>query len=98
MTIMDELSKNIPEWVWLTEVSYSNYVIQIKGKGLSNTLIADYMTNLKNSPNISEISLISTSQRTVRNDQYVDFAMSARYKAPEISETVPAKPQTGGQR
>jgi type IV pilus assembly protein PilN len=98
VTIMDELSKNIPEWVWLTEVSYRNQAIQIKGRGLSNTLVADYMTNLKNSPNIAEISLISTNQRTVRNDQYVEFAMSARYKVPEISETIPEKPLTGGQK
>jgi len=98
VTIMDVLSKSIPEWVWLTEVSYRNQAIQIRGKGLSNTLIADYMTNLKNNPNIAEISLISTNQRTVRNDQYVEFAMSARYKLPEISEPIPEKPQTGGQK
>jgi len=98
VTIMDVLSKTLPEWVWLTEVSYRNQSIQIKGKGLSNTLIADYMTNLKNDPNIAEISLINTNQRTVRNDQYVEFAMSARYKSPEIPAAIPEKPQTGGQQ
>jgi len=82
VTILDELSKQIPDWVWLTEVSYSGQTVRIKGKAFSNNLIADYIYNLEESPYFSNINLISSTQRRSKNNEYLEFSMNANYVPP----------------
>lgn len=79
VTIMDELSKNIPGWVWLSEATYKNQAVKIKGKALSNNLIADYIFNLENSPYFFNVNLISSAQKTVKNNQFLEFSLTAQY-------------------
>lgn len=82
--IMDELSKNIPEWVWLTETTYNNQAVKIKGNALSNNLIADYIFNLENSPYFSNVNLISSTQKRTKNNQYLEFSLTTQYVLPEV--------------
>jgi Tfp pilus assembly protein PilN len=99
--IMDELSRKLPDWVWLTELSFSGQTIQIKGNALSNNLIADYIYNLENSPHFANVNLISSAQKSGRNTQFLEFSMTLSYVLPEaaLALTKPeaktkAKPQS----
>ncbi len=94
--IMDELSKNIPEWVWLTEATFKDQNLEIKGNALSNSLIADYIFNLENSPYFDNVNLISSTQRMIGNDQFLEFSLTARYIIPQ-SEPQPGV-QTPGEK
>lgn len=76
--IMDELSKNIPYWVWLTELNYDKQLLHIKGRAMSNDLIADYIYNLETSPSFSNVNLISSTKRTIRGSEFLEFALNAR--------------------
>lgn len=80
--IIDELSKNIPGWVWLTETTYENYLLKINGQALSNNLIADYIFNLNKSPYFRNVSLISSTQSSSRTNQYLEFSLTAKYVLP----------------
>jgi len=80
--IMDELSKNLPDWVWLTEVDFKDYNLLIKGKSLSNNLIADYISNLEESKYFNNVDLISSTLREVRNNKYLEFSMNASFVLP----------------
>ena len=80
--IMDELSKRLPEWVWLTDVSFEGQLITMKGNALSNNLIADYIFNLENSPHLSDVNLISSTQKTTKSAQYLEFLMNMNYVLP----------------
>jgi type IV pilus assembly protein PilN len=80
--IMDELSKNIPDWVWLTEAEYKGQRVEIKGRALSNSLIADYIYNLESSPYLQNVNLISSAQKTEQNDQFLEFTLTAQYVLP----------------
>lgn len=82
VTILDELSKQIPDWVWLTEVSYSGQMVRLKGKAFSNNLIADYIYNLEESPYFSGVNLVSSTQRRIKNDEYLEFSLNANYILP----------------
>jgi len=82
VTIMDQISKNIPDWVWLSEANYNNQIVNIKGLALSNNLIADYIYNLENSPHFSNVNLISSTQRTIQNNRCVEFSLNATYILP----------------
>jgi len=80
---MDELSKNIPGWVWLTETTYDAQEITIKGRALSNNLIADYVYNLENSPHLSNVKIVSINQKSTQsNNQYLEFSLTAIYNLP----------------
>ncbi len=91
VTIMDELSRRLPDWVWLTEVSSQGQMIQIKGNALSNNLIADYIYNLESSPHLSNINLISSTQRSGRNAQFLEFSLTLNYVLPEAALPPPQK-------
>jgi type IV pilus assembly protein PilN len=96
--IMDQLSRSLPDWVWLTEVTYDSKGLQIKGKALSNNLIADYMTSLENSSVLMSVSLISSTQRRSQRSEYLEFSLSAQIeKAPPPApvKTQPAVKQRG---
>jgi len=79
VTIMDELSRNLPDWLWLTETNFAGDVVRIKGKSLSNNLLADYIFNLKESPSFTNVNLISSTLRRVRNSQYLEFSLTATF-------------------
>jgi type IV pilus assembly protein PilN len=94
--LMDELSRRLPDWVWLTEVTYDAKGIQIKGRALSNNLIADYISALEASPQIMNVNLIASTQRTSKNDQFLEFSLRAMVeKKPEPPS--PASPEPGAQ-
>jgi type IV pilus assembly protein PilN len=95
---LDELSKNIPGWVWLTETSYDALEITIKGRALSNNLIADYVYSLENSPRLSNVKIVSINQRSTQGSNiYLDFSLTATYDLPlSIDSSEEAK--QGGQK
>ena len=92
--IMDEISSNIPDWVWLTETSFSENKIRIKGKAMSNNLLADFIRNLKESPYLTNIGLISSTLRNEKNSEYLEFSMTAEFAPRHIS---PLQSETKGE-
>jgi Tfp pilus assembly protein PilN len=92
VTILDELSKKLPDWVWLTEVSSQGQMIQIKGNALSNNLIADYIYNLESSDHIANVNLISSAQKSGRGAQFLEFSLTMNYVLPEGALPPPQKP------
>lgn len=80
--IMDELSKNLPDWVWLTELDFKDYNLLIKGKSLSNNLIADFISNLEENQYFKNVDLISSTLRETKNNKYLEFSMNASFVLP----------------
>ncbi len=86
--IMDELSKHIPFYVWLSEATYDKQMVHIKGRALSNNLIADYIYSLETSPYFFNVNLLSSTQRTSRDNQYLEFALNASYVVQPVAESL----------
>ncbi|MCK4759004.1 MAG: PilN domain-containing protein [Candidatus Aminicenantes bacterium] len=86
VNIMDELSRHIPYWVWLTEVNFSRQQVQIRGRAVDNNLIADYIESLETSPYFQNVNLQSSHRRQGRGNEYLDFALTATYIFPQISQ------------
>ena len=93
--IMDEISRNLPNWVWLTDLSFTEQGVRIKGRAVSNNLIADYIYNLEKSSFFYDVSLISSTQRRVRNNQYLDFSLTANFR--NAANTLDSEGQTEGE-
>lgn len=82
--LMDEFSRRLPDWVWLSEIVFDAKGIQIKGRSLSNNLIADYISSLEASPQVMNVNLVSSTQKTTQGDQYLEFSLRAALeKKPE---------------
>ena len=100
--LMDELSRRLPDWVWLTEVVYDAKGLQIKGKALSNNLVADYISNLEGSPQIMNVNLIASTQRTAQRDEFLEFSLRAQLEIkpgpvpPTAAKTAPKPAATKG--
>jgi type IV pilus assembly protein PilN len=80
--IMEEISKDLPEWVWLTEATYSRQSVQIKGRALSNVLISDYIDNLEKSELFENVGLLSSVQKTQGGDLYLEFTLTVGFPPP----------------
>jgi type IV pilus assembly protein PilN len=91
--LMDEFSRRLPEWVWLTEIVYDAKGIGIKGRALSNNLIADYISNLESSPQIMNVNLVASTQKTVQGDQYLEFSLRATVEKKPEPVPAPAAPE-----
>lgn len=90
--MMDQLSRSLPDWVWLSEVNYDSKGLLIKGKALSNNLIADYMTSLENSPVFMNVSLSSSTQRKAQRNEYLEFTLTAALEKKPEAAPAAAKP------
>jgi Tfp pilus assembly protein PilN len=96
--IMDQLSRVLPEWVWLNDVTFETKSVQIRGNALSNNLIADYISSLENSPYFEGVNLISSTQRTQGNDQYLEFSLTASIVNPKQMTAPPPPEKAAAQR
>ena len=52
--LMDEVSKALPDLVWLTEMQMQGNLLTLKGRTLSPNAVATYLENLKKSPFFAE--------------------------------------------
>jgi len=96
--IMDELSKHLPEWVWLTETTYSGQSVRLKGRSVSNNLLADYIHNLEASPFFQDVNLNSSIMRRTRNDSFYEFSLSTRFLPPRSESETQSTTAEGGQK
>ncbi|HEV8611273.1 MAG TPA: PilN domain-containing protein [Thermoanaerobaculia bacterium] len=52
--LMDEISKALPDLVWLTDLTVSGQQVNLKGRTLSPNAVATYLENIKKSPFFAE--------------------------------------------
>ncbi|MEA3466506.1 MAG: PilN domain-containing protein [Thermodesulfobacteriota bacterium] len=62
--LMDDLISALPEKLWITNFKAKGSGISLKGVGLSEDDVADFMTNLENSPYYQKIVLKVTKQKS----------------------------------
>ena len=60
--LLEEISRSLPDRVWLTSLTEQGGKIDLEGKAVTNAKIVDFINNLKTSRYISEIQLIESRQ------------------------------------
>jgi type IV pilus assembly protein PilN len=80
--MMDKMSRCLPDWVWLTSLSFTNGAINISGKALSNNLIADLINNLQNSNSFTNVQLLSTARNREAGIDIFVFRISCAFVRP----------------
>src|SRR5712692_11684857 len=76
--IMDRVSQDLPDLVWLDRMNMSGGAITINGRGLNPNAIANFVENIKNDPLFEEPDLSSLAQTSVVPLVY-SFDMNFRF-------------------
>ncbi len=74
--VMDEISKALPDLVWLRRMTLNGNVVTIEGSAMDENAVANYITNLDESPFFSEPELKDMSRG--KKDSY-DFKLTCTF-------------------
>ncbi|MFC2173309.1 PilN domain-containing protein [Acidobacteriota bacterium] len=79
--LLDQLSRNLPDYVWFESVSESNFVISVDGWALNANKMVDFMGNLTNSGYFTNVTV-----PTYREEQgKVRFKLITTFRMPETA-------------
>ena len=86
--MMDELSKALPESVWLTKLNFGKGTLTLSGKAFTNNLIADFMNNLDSSGYFVNIRLRSSKRVRAASIEVFDFSIVCQFIEPITNKAV----------
>ncbi len=96
--LMDEISKALPDLVWLTALDVSGNQISMKGKTLSPNAVATYLENLKKSPFFAEPVFKSLGREPGPTGTY-NWEMTLVFNpAAILASAPPAEPTPGPEK
>jgi type IV pilus assembly protein PilN len=81
--LLDGVSRNLPDRVWLSSMQESVRGVTIKGYAYSNVDVAQFMTNLENSDLFSGVELVQSGQSNVAEQKVMVFSLKMKYTAPK---------------
>jgi len=79
--MLDEISKNLPDFVWLSSLDQTGTSVSLAGESNSNPAVADYMQALQRSGWFPVVDLGDTHA----NGAVMDFSLKANFVNPEIA-------------
>ncbi|HUL79772.1 MAG TPA: PilN domain-containing protein [Vicinamibacteria bacterium] len=79
--MLDEISKALPDFVWLTEMSESRGSLRFNGQSNSLAAVADFISALQRSGWFPQVDL-GTSQE---QQNLVNFTLSGSFRDPEVA-------------
>ena len=86
--LLDDLSNQLPDFVWLTSMNQSANSITINGMAASYVSIADYIQRLGASDYFSNVELVDAKQG---NDEFTSFQLRTQL----VSPAAPSQPAGG---
>jgi len=92
--IMDELSKNTPDRLWLTSLATEGVQITVEGDSLDTGVVADFLRSLNASPYFVDVDLERTSSGSqVEGVKLVHFIITAALADPDLEEGAESSPE-----
>jgi Tfp pilus assembly protein PilN len=94
--IMDNVSKDLPDLVWLDKMTMSGGQITLTGRGLNPNAIANFVENIKNDPLFEEPDLSKLEQQSPNPPVYgFDMSFHFKYQVPSTAATPGSTTTTG---
>lgn len=86
--ILDELSGNVPERLWLTGIQTEGVGIRLEGQSLDTGVVADFLRGLNASPFFTNVDLDKTAGgKIVAGVRLVNFVIRADMQSPVVVTT-----------
>src|SRR5215813_13965077 len=79
--LLDEISRSLPEQMWLVSIRDAGGGLQISGKSFDNVGIAAFMENLEGSPLFGNVELVESKSELLQGKQVVAFTIVVRVTA-----------------
>jgi len=86
--MLDEISKALPDFVWLSSLDQNGANLSMKGQTSGLTAVADFIANLQRSGWFPSVELKSTTEQ----NNVVTFEVGATFKDPAIAAREAANP------
>ncbi len=80
--MMDQLSRALPEMVWLSNMKFNNRTLSLKGSALSNNLVADFINNLKSTNYFKSIKFKDSVRKKKSGVDVFDFRLDCTFSDP----------------
>ena len=80
--LLDEISKNLPDYVWLTSLTEQDFNVSIEGNALNPAKLSDFVDNLNHSGFFPEVDLLGYNV-VKAGDTEIKFRLSCKFKLPE---------------
>ena len=88
--LMDEIATRIPQRVWITDLKAANGVLSVTGNSLDAEIVAEFLTELEESPIISKVELLETTLREVDGLKLNHFKVKSAYPTVDYVLAEPA--------
>ncbi|MGE3538253.1 MAG: PilN domain-containing protein [Candidatus Tectimicrobiota bacterium] len=85
--VLDDVSRSLPDQMWLVSVKDSGSGLQISGKSFDNVAIAAFMENLERSSSFGSVELIESKSELLQGRPVVAFTVVARLAAKKKEAT-----------
>jgi len=100
--MLDQVSRALPQMLWLTELKESASDVQIDGRCTSPIAVSEFVSNLEASGYFKRsIEILSTQVESAAgtNVELIKFSIKATFQTPDAKPAGPAaaaRPRTGG--
>lgn len=85
---LDEVSRKLPDQVWIEALQESGGNLKITGKSLNgNPGVADFMKNIERSSLFGTAGLIESKSETIQNRQVMSFTITVPLVVPKKEQT-----------
>ncbi|HVC20763.1 MAG TPA: PilN domain-containing protein [Vicinamibacterales bacterium] len=84
--LLDEVSRSLPDMLWLTQMKENGDVVTIEGRCTSLMALSDFVANLERSPYFAKpVELVSSETQTIPQapGEIVRFTVRAHYVPPQ---------------
>jgi len=95
--MLDEISKSLPDYVWLTQMDETRGAIRFQGQSNSLAAVADFISAMQRSGWFPSVELVSSQERQaliqfVLQGNFTDPEVAAKRKAAEEAAAAAAPP------
>lgn len=88
--MLDEISKVVPENLWLVNVKETNWALDLQGVGDNNETVGEFIANMERSPMFTDIRLKQTKSeggtKKGEGKTTYKFSISAKFVPPKAKE------------
>jgi type IV pilus assembly protein PilN len=98
--MLDQVSRALPQMLWLTELKQTGNDVQIDGRCTSPIGVSEFVSNLEASGYFKRsIEILSTQVDSSANVELIKFSIKATFQTPDTKPAAPgapAAPKVGG--
>jgi Tfp pilus assembly protein PilN len=79
--LLDEISKNLPDFVWLSSMDQAGPIVKLTGQSSGYTSVADFISALQRSGYFPVVDLVTSAE----NNNIISYTLQATFKSPEVA-------------